>query len=82
MNRQFILSVIVLFVVTMLLGDVVHGILLKEEYSRIPNVMRPASEVQSLFPMLVLGYLLVSIGLTWIYRLGKSENDEWQMLSK
>ena len=77
MNRQFILSVIVLFVVTMLLGDVVHVILLKEEYSRIPNVMRPASEVQSLFPMLVLGYLLVSIGLTWIYRMGKSENDEW-----
>ena len=27
--------------------------------------------------MLVLGYLLISVGLTWIYRMGKSDNDEW-----
>ena len=77
MDRQFILSVIVLFIVTMILGDVVHAVLLREEYERIPEVMRESEEVRSRFPMLVLGYLLISVGLTWIYRMGKSDNDEW-----
>ena len=77
MNRQYILSVIVLFVITMVLGDVVHAVLLRDEYAQIPNIMRTSEEVQSRFPLLVLGYLLIAVGLTWIYRMGKSENEDW-----
>ena len=35
MNKQFPISVVVLFVVSMLLGFVVHGLLLEGEYAKL-----------------------------------------------
>lgn len=77
MNRQFIISVVVLFVLTMILGFVVHGFLLNEDYSALPNIMRPEEEAQGLMAYMLLAHLLIAIGLTWIYRMGRQDGKDW-----
>ena len=77
MNRQFVFSVIVLFVVTLVMGYLIHGALLFDDYAALPNIMRTQEETQALFPFMVLAHLSVAIGLTWIYRMGRTEGAEW-----
>lgn len=73
MNRQFAISVVVLFVVSMLLGFVVHGFLLAGEYSKlVPNVFRAPQEAEKYFPYMLLAHVFMAVGLTWIYRQGRT----------
>ncbi len=75
-NRQFLLSVIALFVVTLMFGFLVHGLLLESSYARLPNVMRSIEESGNHFHWMLLAHLSIAIGLTWIYRQGRS-NRPW-----
>jgi hypothetical protein len=77
MNRQFILSVVSVFVVTMMLGFVVHGLLLNESYAALPNMMRPESEAQQYMWAMVLAHVLISVGMTAIYRRGRETGKPW-----
>ncbi|HZN04580.1 MAG TPA: DUF1761 family protein [Candidatus Polarisedimenticolia bacterium] len=71
-----IVSVVVVFVVAMLLGFVVHGVLLANDYAQLTSVMRPPDEAQQTFPWMILAHLLIAVGYTWIYVRGK-EPKPW-----
>jgi uncharacterized protein DUF1761 len=74
MNRQFAISVVVLFVVSMLLGFVVHGFLLAGDYAKlVPNVFRSPQNAEGYFVFMLLAHVFMAVGLTWIYRQGRTD---------
>lgn len=66
-----IVSVVVVFVVAMLLGFLVHGVLLAGDYAQLTSVMRPPEEAQATFPWMILAHVFIAVGYTWIYVRGK-----------
>jgi hypothetical protein len=73
MNKQFIISVIVMFVATMVVGFVVHATLLAADYAALPNLYRADEESQNYFHYMLIAHLLMAIGLTWVYRMGRQD---------
>ena len=73
MNKQFLISVVVMFVATMAAGFVVHGYLLAQDYAALPNLFRPEADAQNYFHYMILAHVLIAIGLTWIYRMGRDD---------
>jgi hypothetical protein len=73
MNKRFIVSVVVLFVVSMLCGFLVHGTLLAAEYTRLANagIYRTPEQAQPLMGIMMVANLAYAIGVTWIYRMGR-----------
>lgn len=72
MNRQFTISVVVLFVLTMALGFVVHGVLLGAEYAKlVPGLFRSPESSQAYFHYMIIAHVFMAIGITWIYRRGR-----------
>lgn len=71
MNKRFILSVVVLFFVSMLLGLVVHGMILHADYLKLPNLFRPEADQQAHFLYMIAAHVLMAIGVTWVYRQGR-----------
>lgn len=78
MNKQFILSVVVLFIVTFAFGFLIHGVLLGDDYKALTNLMRPEEEQMSLFHFMALAHLFIAIGLTWVYRMGRETDKDWK----
>ena len=78
MNKQVIISVGVLFVVTMAGGMVVHGMILADDYTKLASagVFRTPEAAQPLFPIMLAAHLILAIGLTWVYRMGR-DNRPW-----
>ena len=76
MNKKFVISAIVMFVLGMGLGFFVHGMLLYGDYARLPNVMRPPADAQAKMPLMVLAYISWALAFTWIYVKGK-EDKPW-----
>jgi hypothetical protein len=73
MNRQFAISVVVLFVLTMALGFVVHGVLLGKAYaSLVPGgLFRSPESAEAYFPYMIAAHVAMAFGITWIYRQGR-----------
>ncbi len=79
MNKNFVISVIVLFVLSMVLGFVVHGLLLAPEYAKlVPGVFRAPQDSEQHFGFMIAAHVLMAIGWTWVYRAGR-ENKPWAM---
>ena len=76
MDIRFIISVVVLFVWTMLVGFVIHSYLLGADYAALPNLFRPEEDAQNYMSYMLIAHLSMAIGLTWIYRMGK-EDKPW-----
>jgi hypothetical protein len=73
MNKQFVLSVVVVFVVTMLLGMVVHGMLLHDDYQALAGtVYRTPAQAQDHFAYMIAAHVSMAVAITWIYRQGRS----------
>ncbi|MGB8400666.1 hypothetical protein, partial [Bradyrhizobium sp.] len=75
MNRKFIISAAVMFVMAWALSFVVHGILLSADYL-VTAGMRPPAEVQNLIPYLILAHALFGIAFAWVYLHGR-EDKPW-----
>jgi preprotein translocase subunit SecG len=73
MNRTFAISAVVMFVMAVILGFLAHGVLLHDDYARLPNVMRPESEVQTGIPLMAFAYVCFALAFTWIYRKGQED---------
>lgn len=73
MNKRFVASVVVLFVVSMLSGLLVHGTILAADYTKLANagVYRTPEQAQPLMGFMLAANLAYAIGLTWIYRMGR-----------
>ncbi|MCG6872469.1 MAG: DUF1761 family protein [Gammaproteobacteria bacterium] len=75
-NKQFTISAVVMFLVSLVAGFVVHAQLLANDYAALPGVMRPQAEQEQTFVWMLFAHALIGIGLTWLYRLGR-ENKPW-----
>ena len=70
MNKKFIISSLVMAIASLMHGFLVHALLLKKDYVRLPGLYRPESQAEGYFGFMLLAHLLIGIGLTWIYRRG------------
>lgn len=71
--RKSIISVVVIFVLSMALGFVVHGLLLGDDYAQLGSLFRTPEDSQRYFPFMLLAHALFAIGFVWIYRAGRQE---------
>jgi len=71
MNSRFVMSAVVMAVMSLLLGFVVHGWLLAPEYKALGALFRPDAEQMSFFGFMIAAHVLIGIGFTWIYRMGR-----------
>jgi hypothetical protein len=70
--KRFGISVIALFVASMLLGMVVHGMLLHADYLKLTGLFRSEQDAQAYFGWMLLAHVFFAIGFTWIYRGGRT----------
>jgi hypothetical protein len=47
MNKKFLISVVVTFVLSMGLGFLVHGVLLHQAYSQLPGLFRTPQDAEA-----------------------------------
>ncbi|HEX4763347.1 MAG TPA: DUF1761 family protein [Usitatibacter sp.] len=73
MNKTFVISVVALFVASMILGMVVHGMLLHADYTSLieQGLFRRESDQQAHFVYMLSAHLVMAIGITWVYRQGR-----------
>jgi len=72
MSRQFVISVVALFVVSMALGFVVHGLMLGEEYAKlVTGMFRTPKDQEAHFGYMIAAHVVMAIGITWVYRMGR-----------
>lgn len=78
MNKRFVVSVVVLFVVSMGFGFLVHGTVLTADYTQLANrgIYRSPEAAAPLMPYMFAANVIFAIGFTWIYRAGR-DNRPW-----
>jgi uncharacterized BrkB/YihY/UPF0761 family membrane protein len=72
MNMRFLVSVVVLFITSMVLGFVVHGLLLGAEYAKLTNLFRNEQDGQAHFTWMLIAHVFIAVGFTWVYRAGRN----------
>jgi hypothetical protein len=70
MNRKFFIAWIVIFVVWMVGSFVVHGVLLHDDYAKLPSLFRPEAEAQQYFPLMIVAHIILAGAFAWIYSRG------------
>jgi hypothetical protein len=73
MIKKFVISVIVIFIVSMALGFVVHGLLLAPKYAQLPNLFRQGQDAENHFPYMLLAHVFLAVGFVWVYVKGKED---------
>ena len=71
MNSKFVISAIVMAVASLVLGFVVHGWLLGPDYKSMTALFRPEADQMGFFPFMIVAHVLIGVGFTWIYRMGR-----------
>ena len=70
MDKKFLISWVVLFVVWMAGSFLVHGVLLNADYMALRNLFRPPEDAQTFFPLMIIAHVFLSGALVWIYSRG------------
>ena len=70
MKGKFFLAWVVIFVLGMVLGMVVHGMILKPDYDQVRQLLRTETEAQAKFPWMILAHIVYSGAFVWIYSRG------------
>ena len=73
MNRKFMISVVAMFVMSMAIGFVVHGLILSHDYMQLPALFRTEQDQMQFFPDMLLAHVFVAIGFVWIYLRGRED---------
>lgn len=76
MSKKFLGTWLVIFVAWMVGSIVVHGMLLHDDYARLPNLFRPEAEAQQHFPLMILAHAIMAGAFVWIYSRGV-EHAPW-----
>jgi hypothetical protein len=76
MDKKFFIGWVAVFVVWMLGSFVVHGLLLHDDYAKLPNLFRPESEAQAYFGLMILAHVIMAGAFVWIYARGV-ETKPW-----
>jgi len=69
-DKKFLISWLVLFVVWMAGSFVVHGVLLNADYMALRNLFRSPEDAQTFFPLMIIAHVFLSGALVWIYSHG------------
>lgn len=77
MNKQVIISFVVVFLVSMTLDFCIHGVLLSQDYAGQPALMRTEADAQRHFPAMLVAHVLIAAGVTAIYRRGREAGKPW-----
>jgi hypothetical protein len=70
MNKRFAIAWLVIFVVWMVGSFIVHGVLLHDDYVKLPNLFRPEADGQQYFPLMILAHVILAGALVWVYSRG------------
>ena len=73
MSKRALISVVVIFVLSMAFGYLVHELLLGPEYAALAGLFRPKPEQMSHFPFMLLAHVFIAVGFVWIYLKGKED---------
>lgn len=76
MDRKFIISTVIAFVVLMVGGFLVHGLWLGPTYETMTNMMRPAAEQEAMMHFMLIAHLLMAAAFVWVYQRG-NEDKPW-----
>lgn len=76
MNKKFLVTWIVAFVVWMIGSFIVHGTWLSDTYAAMTDIMRPLAEQAGLFHLTLLAHVLMAGAFVWIYQRG-IEDKPW-----
>lgn len=71
MDRKFVVAWIVVFIAWMIGAFVVHGVLLHDDYMKLPNLFRAQSEAGGLFWLMMVAHAILAGAFTWIYLRGR-----------
>src|SRR5688572_8757718 len=72
MNKKFLISGVVASLLFFLLGFLVHGVLLTQDYMRLKALFRPEDEAMGNMPYMILAHILMGFAFAWIYSQGVS----------
>jgi hypothetical protein len=70
MDKKFLVSWLILFVVWMVGSFIVHGALLSADYKALHGLFRSESDAQVFFPLMVIAHIFLSGAFVWIYSRG------------
>jgi hypothetical protein len=76
MNKRFLAAWLIVFIAWMAGSFLVHGVLLHQDYSTLPNLFRPEAEAQQRFPLMLLAHVILAGAFVWIYSRGV-EDAPW-----
>ena len=71
MLGKFALSVLVVFVLSLGLGYLLHGVLLAGDYAALPSLFRTPADQQAHFVYMLIAQAMTAIGFSWIYIKGR-----------
>jgi len=69
-DKRFLISWLVLFVVWMAGSFLVHGVLLNADYMALRNLFRSPEDSQTFFPLMIIAHVFLAGALVWIYSRG------------
>ncbi len=72
MDKRFLISGVVATVLFFLLGFLVHGLLMTEDYMRLKALFRPEAEAMGNMPYMILAHVIMGFAFAWIYSQGVS----------
>src|SRR5262245_28818724 len=76
MDKKFLISFVVTLIMLWFGGFLVHGVLLYNDYSQIPQLMRPQEAFQTYWPFMLLARIFQSFAFCYIYMKG-TEDKPW-----
>ncbi len=71
---RLLLTVLVIFVLSVVFGTLIHAFLLKDDYMQVSQLYRTAMDTKFVF--IWLAYLAFAIGSVWVYSKGV-EDGPW-----
>jgi hypothetical protein len=78
MNKKFLVSWVIVFIVWMVGSFLLHGMLLGDTYATMTNMMRPDAEQEAMMHYMLLAHILMAGGFVWIYQRGVEDKPWFQ----
>lgn len=72
MNKKFLISWVVVFVVWMAGSFLVHAVLLEEGYAQLSNLFRSQDDTEAYSHFMLIAHVIMAGAFVWIYQQGKS----------
>ena len=77
MSKRFIVAWVVLFVLWMVEGMLVHGMLLGADYTALAQVFRAPADANGLFGWMIVAHVLLAGAFVWVYERGIAADKPW-----